>query len=48
MIMEHNYFPFDQQYYKQTDGLAMGIPTLAILTETYIEHMEQKNKYIQS
>jgi hypothetical protein len=33
------------QYYKQTDGLAMGAPT-SILAETYIQHVE--HKYIWS
>jgi hypothetical protein len=28
MVMKHNYFQFDQQYYKQTDGLAVGCPNI--------------------
>jgi hypothetical protein len=43
--MEQNYFQFNQQYYKQTEGLAMGAPTSAILAETYIQHMEHKHIY---
>jgi hypothetical protein len=43
--MEQNYFQFNQQYYKQTDGLAMGVPTSAILSETYLQHMEHKHMY---
>jgi hypothetical protein len=43
--MEKNYFQFDQKYYKQTDGLAMGTPTSAILAETFIQHMEHKYIY---
>jgi hypothetical protein len=39
-VIEQNYFQFDQQYYKQTDGLAMGVPTSSILAETYIQQME--------
>jgi hypothetical protein len=31
---EQKYFQFDQKYYKQTEGLAMGSPTSAILAET--------------
>jgi hypothetical protein len=34
-VTERNYFQFDQQYYKQTEGLAMGAPTSAILAELY-------------
>jgi hypothetical protein len=45
IIMEQNYFQFNQQYYKQTEGLAMGAPTSAILAETYIQHMEHKHLY---
>jgi hypothetical protein len=36
---------FKQQYYKPTDGLAMGAPTSIILTETSIQHMEHKPIY---
>jgi hypothetical protein len=36
MVMAQNYFQSDQQYFKQTDGLAMGAPTSAILVEIYI------------
>jgi hypothetical protein len=36
--MEQNYFQVDQEYYKQTDGLAMGAPTLSIRAETYTTH----------
>jgi Tfp pilus assembly pilus retraction ATPase PilT len=41
-IMEQNYFQFEQKYYKQTDGLAMGAPTSAVIAETYIQNMEHK------
>jgi hypothetical protein len=44
-ILEHNYFQFDQEYYKQTDGLAMGAPTSSILAETYIQHLEHTQIY---
>jgi hypothetical protein len=43
--LEQNYFQFDQQYYKQTEGLVMGAPTSAILAETFIQHMEHKQLY---
>jgi hypothetical protein len=42
-VTEKNYFQFDQQYYKQTEGLAMGAPTPAILPGKYILYMEHKN-----
>jgi hypothetical protein len=34
--MEQNYFEFDQQYYKPTDGLATGAPASSIQAKTYI------------
>jgi hypothetical protein len=39
LIMEQNYFRFNQQYYKQTEGLEMDAPTSAILTEIYIQYI---------
>jgi hypothetical protein len=43
--MEHNYFQFDQEYYKQTNMLAMGAPTSPILARTYIQLVEHKQIY---
>jgi hypothetical protein len=44
---EQNYSQFDQQYCKQTEGLAIGAPMSAILAEEYWkkEHMEHKQIY---
>jgi hypothetical protein len=39
-ILEQSYFQYDHKYYKQTNGLAMGAPTSAILAEIYIQNME--------
>jgi hypothetical protein len=44
-IIEQNYFQFDQEHYKQTDGLAMGAQTSSILAETYIQHTEHTHIY---
>jgi hypothetical protein len=44
-VTEQNYFQLDQKYYKQTEGLAMGAPTSAILAEIYMQHMEHKQIY---
>jgi hypothetical protein len=41
-MMEQNYLRSNQQYYKQTKGLAMGAPTSAILAEVYIQYIEHK------
>jgi hypothetical protein len=43
--MEQNYFQFQQKCFKQTEGLAMGAPTSAILTGIYIQNMEHKQIY---
>jgi hypothetical protein len=44
-IMEQNYFQFDQKYYKQVEGLAMGAPTSATLAETFTQHTEHLYSY---
>jgi hypothetical protein len=44
-IIKQNYFQFDQQYYEQTEGLAMGAPISAILAEIFIQYMEHKYIY---
>jgi hypothetical protein len=41
-MTEQNYFQFEQKFYKQTDGLAMGAPTLAITSEADIQNMGHK------
>jgi hypothetical protein len=45
-VTKQNYFHFDQQYYKQSDGLAMESSTSAILAETYIQHTERKQNVV--
>jgi hypothetical protein len=44
-VIEQNYFQFEQEYYKQTDGLATGAPTSSVLAETYVQHMEHTQIY---
>jgi hypothetical protein len=36
IVMEQNYFQFEQKFYKQTDGLAMEAPISAIILQVYI------------
>jgi hypothetical protein len=43
--MEQNYFKFNQQCYKKTEGLAMGAPTSVILAEVYVQYMGHKQLY---
>jgi hypothetical protein len=42
-ILKQNYFKFNNKIYNQTQGLAMGAPTSAILSEIYLQHMEHNN-----
>jgi hypothetical protein len=44
-LIDQNYFPFDLEYYKHSDGLAMGAPNSAILAETYSQDMEHIQIY---
>jgi hypothetical protein len=39
-ILDHKYMQFNDQFYKQNDGLAMGAPMSAILVETFLQHLE--------
>jgi hypothetical protein len=40
LVIEQNYFQFNNKYYKQKESLAMGAPTSAILSETYLQYIE--------
>jgi hypothetical protein len=40
-ILQQNYFQFQDSCYIQKTGLAMGAPTSSILSEIYLQHMEQ-------
>jgi glycerol-3-phosphate cytidylyltransferase-like family protein len=39
-IINQNYLQFNNQYYKQDSGLAMGAPTSAFLAEIFFQHLE--------
>jgi hypothetical protein len=45
IIMKQNYYQFEQQYYEQTEGLAIGAPVSAILVDIFIQYMEHKHIY---
>jgi hypothetical protein len=40
VTVEQNCIQQNGQWYKQDNGLAMGEPTSAILTETFIQYLE--------
>ena len=42
VIMEQNFFTFNGDCYKMTDGLPMGSPMSAILAEIYMNNLEIK------
>jgi hypothetical protein len=44
-ITDQNYFQFMNENYTQTEGLAMGTPTFAILSEIYIQFLENNTIY---
>jgi hypothetical protein len=39
--IEQNYFTFQNQNYFQNTGLTMGAPSSAVLSEVYLQHLEQ-------
>jgi hypothetical protein len=45
IIMDQNYFNFQEKTYLQHDGLAMGAPTSPILSEFYLQILENSKMY---
>jgi len=45
-VLKQNYFKFDDKFYIQNEGLAMGSPLSCILAELFLNHIE--NKYVWS
>jgi hypothetical protein len=41
IILEQNYIQFNDYFYKQHSGLAMGAPTSAIFAETFLQFLER-------
>ena len=44
-IMDQNYVQFTGHTYAQHEGLAMGAPTSSILSELYLQHLENSKIY---
>ncbi len=40
-ILKQNYFEYNNKIYQQTDGLAMGAPTSAIISETFLQEIDK-------
>jgi hypothetical protein len=45
VVIDQNYFQFMEQTHVQHDRLAMGAPTPAILSEFYLQHLENSKIY---
>ena len=45
VVIDQNYCQFMDQTYVQHDGLAMGTPTSSILSEFYLQHLENSKIY---
>jgi hypothetical protein len=45
IIMNQNYFNFEDKPYLQHEGLAMGAPTSPILSELYLQFLENSKIY---
>jgi hypothetical protein len=45
VVIDQNYFQFMDKTYVQNDGLAMGAPTSSILSEFYLQHLENSKIY---
>jgi hypothetical protein len=41
IILKQNCLQFSDQFYKQNEGLGMGMPTSAILDETFMQYLER-------
>ena len=40
--LKNTYFSFQDQFYEQVEGAAMGSPVSSIVANLYMEHLEQK------
>jgi hypothetical protein len=40
LIIQQNYFEMDSKFYHQSEGLAMGAPSSALLAEIYLQFLE--------
>jgi hypothetical protein len=44
-ILKQNYFEFQNNFYVQNKGLAMGAPTSSVLSEIYLQFIEHTAIY---
>ena len=43
LCLRSTYFQFENQFYEQTDGAAMGSPLSPIVANLFMEHIEEKD-----
>ena len=41
-VMSTTYFQFDSQYYQQVHSAPMGIPVLVVMSDMFMEHLEEE------
>jgi hypothetical protein len=41
VILNHNYFQYNDKYFKPTPGIAMGSPTSSALADNYLQYFEK-------
>ena len=46
LCLHSTYFQFENQFYKETDGAAMGSPLSPIITSSFKEHIEKKGHHL--
>ena len=44
-ILEQNYFEYQDTFYSQTQGLAMGTPTSSVLSKIFLQYIEHTQIY---
>ena len=42
ICLKTTYFVYNQQYYEQTDGAAMGCPVSPVVANIFMEHIEEQ------
>jgi hypothetical protein len=44
-VLSQNFFELKNNYYKEEEGLAMGAPSSAVLSEIYLQYLEHDDIY---
>ena len=41
IIIEHNYFQYNDQFFKPKNGIAIGSPISGMIADIYLQHIEE-------